>query len=131
MHSSLGRCLFLVPISSYVFGFVCLLLLHCFCLFLFVFFLLFSSPYKILITVWGLFHGNRYLHENNYPTAIRYDKTTGSGVTMGVPGWAICPPPHLTFDCAPFIAMPSSPPPQMKICPLPLWPPKIKTQLCH
>ena len=41
-----------------------------------------------------------------------------------------CPPPHLTFDCAPFIAMRSSCPPphhQMKVCPsLPPPPPPKK-----
>ena len=47
-----------------------------------------------------------------------------------------CPPPHLTFDCVPFIAMPSScpppPTPQMKVCLPPLClTPQIKTQLRH
>ena len=67
-----------------------------------------------------------------------------SGVTMGhaPPFTPYLPPiaPHLTLDCAPFIAKPSSPPPppppQMKVW-APLWPspslanPKIKTQLRH
>ena len=73
-------------------------------------------------------------------------QSTVSGVTTGGgPGghappppftpWApYCPPPpHLTFDCAPFIAMPSSWLSQMTVWlpPPPFGPLKIKTQLRH
>ena len=47
--------------------------------------------------------------------------------TMGAPIG-----PHLTFDCGPFLAMPSScPPPPPDEGVTPLWPPKIKTHLRH